>query len=98
MCENEEFDHVAMSKRINFVIPTILPISIERAITYYLFRSKAEWNKEYCKITLDILKQFMNEFENLEGIEESGTWLSSCRGNKLSFHYINQNCVLDRNF
>ena len=80
MCENEQFDHVKMSKRIKFVIPTILSISIERAITYFLFNSKAECKNEYCKITLDILTQFINKFENLECIEESGTRLSSCRG------------------
>ena len=98
MVDNEEFDHVKMSKRIKFVMPTIIPLHIERVIEYYLLSSKFEWNDDYCKITLDILTQFINEFENLEGINESGIWLTSCRGNKLSFHYINQNYVLDRNF
>ena len=40
----------------------------------------------------------MKAFELGEGIKKNCVWLSSCREGKLSFHYINMNFILERNY
>ena len=59
---------------------------------------KADWNDARCSHTLRFLKKAVKKFEEAEGITECDVWMSSCRKGKISFHYVNKNFVLDRNY
>ena len=91
-------DENYLESRLLFLMKDAPKKYVKLIIDDYKKYMNKNWTDDRCSDVLGFLKCVVKAFEVGEGIKKSGVWLSSCREGKLSFHYINSNYILDRNF
>ena len=87
-----------LESRISFLMKDAPKAYIKRIIVDYRKYMNTSWTDDRCSHVLGFLKVVVKAFELGEGISKGGVWMSSCRQGKLSFHYVNKNFILERNY